>query len=183
MSILDVGFNKKENEEVIYLAGGCFWGTEMLLSKLPGVVDAVSGYANSSSPIPRYEDIRSGAVKALECVRCVYNPQKITLETILEAYFLSIDPTQADGQAEDIGPQYRSGIYYVDYASMLIVKKFMEEKRKLFPAMATEEGNLINFFKAEEYHQDYLEKNPAGYCHIPREKVMSILKKVEDKEI
>ena len=153
---------------VIYLAGGCFWGMEKAFQMLEGVTETQTGYANGTVDHPSYETVCTGTTGHRETVKVVYDPSVISLETILKAYFICINPAQGDGQGHDIGEQYHTGIYTADEESMASVREYTERKRKLYPAFYTEVGMLKCFWPAEEYHQKYLEKNPGGYCHIGR---------------
>lgn len=157
------------NTKVIYLAGGCFWGVEAYFEKLPGVVDAVSGYANApivSAKAPTYQDVINGSGHA-ETVRVVFDPDKISLLDLLAHYFRIINPISVNKQGNDVGVQYRTGIYYTD-KSMLddINLAYQKVSNRYKQKLAVEVLPLENFFPAEEYHQNYLSKNPNGYCHI-----------------
>lgn len=156
-----------DHEKIIYLAGGCFWGLEEYLSRVTGVKDTEVGYANSIRENPSYEEVCSGETKAAETVRVVYDTKTISLDRLLKAYFQVVDPTSVNRQGNDRGIQYRTGIYYVDEADIPVVSQALEcEKGGYDKPLATEVMPLVNFYPAEEYHQDYLKKNPGGYCHI-----------------
>ena len=156
-----------ENLKGIYLAGGCFWGVEDYFSRIPGVRDAVSGYANGQTENPTYEEVCSGLTGHAETVRVSYEPRIVSLETLTEQFFQIIDPTVRDRQGNDVGRQYRTGVYYADAADREILERlFAAEQKKHEQKLATELLPLENFCAAEEYHQDYLKKNPGGYCHI-----------------
>ncbi|WP_418565659.1 peptide-methionine (R)-S-oxide reductase MsrB [Pyramidobacter piscolens] len=156
-----------ENLKEIYLAGGCFWGVEEYFSRIPGVRDAVSGYANGQTENPTYEEVCSGLTGHAETVRVSYEPRIVSLETLTEQFFQIIDPTVRDRQGNDVGRQYRTGVYYADAADREILERlFAAEQKKHEQKLATELLPLENFCAAEEYHQDYLKKNPGGYCHI-----------------
>lgn len=161
---------KTDNENTIgtvYFAGGCFWGIEKLYESINGVLDAESGYANGKSEItPTYEKVIQGNTEFKETVKVQYDPKKVTLEQLLTAFFLVIDPTVKNRQAFDIGTQYQTGIYYIDEESKNIIDKFIQNEKTKYPVFAVEIEALKNFYPAEEYHQDYLSKNPQGYCHI-----------------
>ncbi|MCI2058774.1 MAG: peptide-methionine (R)-S-oxide reductase MsrB [Oscillibacter sp.] len=176
MQGFDGTYRKKEGTEVIYLAGGCFWGMEKLAQALPGVLDAVSGYANGDSGTqqPTYELVCTGGTGFKETVRVVYDPAVITLPQLLQAYFLVINPTAVNRQGHDVGTQYQAGIYYRDEASGETVERIAAAEAKKYEKFAVEHGPLVNFYDAEEYHQDYLEKNPGGYCHIPAHKIEDV---------
>ena len=151
----------------IYLAGGCFWGVEAYYKRIDGVVDTEVGYANSRLKSPSYKEVCTGRTDAAETVKIVYDEEKITLEDILKALFKVIDPTLINRQGPDIGSQYRSGIYYTDEGDRETIEKFIENVKGDYKMpIATEVMKLENFYEAEDYHQDYLDKNPDGYCHI-----------------
>lgn len=155
--------NKKE----IYLAGGCFWGTEHFLGMVPGVINTEVGYANSVVPYPTYKEVCTGRTGAAETVKVTYDADSVSLPFLLSLYYKTIDPTSVDRQGNDRGTQYRTGIYYTDAADSAVIIKSLEELQKSYSRpLAIEEGPLRNFYTAEDYHQDYLEKNPEGYCHI-----------------
>lgn len=151
----------------IYLAGGCFWGVEAYYKRMNGVEDTEVGYANSRMESPSYKEVCTGRTDAAETVKIIYDEEKITLEEILKALFKVIDPTLINRQGPDIGSQYRSGIYYTDEGDREIIEDFIENVKGDYKMpIATEVMKLENFYEAEDYHQDYLDKNPDGYCHI-----------------
>ncbi|MCM1028656.1 MAG: peptide-methionine (S)-S-oxide reductase MsrA [Alloprevotella sp.] len=151
----------------IYLAGGCFWGTQHFLSLLPGVSHSVVGFANSIIPSPSYKEVCTGATGAAETVKTVYDPTIISLRDILNLYFLTIDPLSINRQGGDHGTQYRTGIYWTDPADEAIVKEALTTLAATLPSPPVIEAMpLLNFYPAEDYHQDYLVKNPQGYCHL-----------------
>lgn len=151
----------------IYLAGGCFWGVEEYFSLVPGVVDAESGYANGSTVEPSYEDVCRGDTGHAEAVRVTYDPNVISLKTLVEQLFAIIDPLSVNGQGNDVGAQYRTGVYYVDEGDLPDIREVFDAVRaKLGAEVAVELGPLRCFYPAEDYHQDYLRKNPRGYCHV-----------------
>ena len=154
-----------ETMKVIYLAAGCFWGSEKAFKLLDGVVDTMTGYANGTMSNPRYEDVCRGNTGFRETVRIVYDPAVVSLETIMKAYFLCIDPTVANRQGNDIGSQYQTGVYYTDEQDAKLLKEIFEEEKKKYDRFFVELEPLKNFYTAEEYHQNYLGKNPWGYCH------------------
>lgn len=158
---------KMKNIKEIYLAGGCFWGVEEYFSRIDGVVDTVSGYANGSFDNPSYEDLVYRNSGHAETVQVIYDSSKISLDTILKYYFKIIDPTSLNKQGNDTGVQYRTGIYYVNDEDKEIAQILLkEEQKKYSKPIVVELIKLKRFDKAEEYHQDYLKKNPNGYCHI-----------------
>lgn len=151
----------------IYLAGGCFWGVEEYMSRIDGIVDTQVGYANGNKNNPTYEQVCTGTTGHTETTYIKYDENIISLHTLLNRFWRIIDPTLLNRQGGDIGNQYRTGIYYVNKEDLAIINKTLEEqKNKHDKAIVTEIMPLSVFFQAEEYHQDYLKKNPGGYCHI-----------------
>ena len=158
---------KEENLHTIYLAGGCFWGLEAYVQKLPGVYDAEVGYANGDTEEPTYEQVCYEDTGHAETVKVVYDTTRITTEQLLAAFFKVVDPTSVDKQGNDRGSQYRSGIYYADEADKAVAEAAIAAQQEQYTdPIATEVLPLDNYYPAEEYHQDYLDKNPGGYCHI-----------------
>ena len=156
----------------VYLAGGCFWGMQKYLDITPGVIETTVGYANGSAEAPTYRDVCGGSGHA-ETVKVTYDPDLISTEELLERYFDVIDPLSVNRQGGDSGVQYRTGIYWDDAAQEAAVRAFAEAKdRELGGQMKVEILPLYGFWPAEEYHQKYLDKNPGGYCHIPRSKLI-----------
>ena len=153
--------------DTIYLAGGCFWGTEHFMKQIHGVVDAEAGYANSNVPNPTYREVCSGNTGAAETVRVVYDADSVTLPFLLNLYYQTIDPTSLNKQGNDRGTQYRTGIYYTNEKEAAVVAQSLEALQARYDRpIAIETGKLKNFYVAEDYHQDYLDNNPGGYCHI-----------------
>ncbi len=151
----------------IVLAGGCFWGVEHYFSLIPGIKQTKVGYANSKRANPTYEEVCAGTTDAVEAVHLVYNPQVISLETLLSFYFRIIDPTLINQQGNDIGTQYRTGIYFTDESESAIITNSLKElQSKYQKKIVVENQPLRNFYDAEAYHQNYLENNPGGYCHV-----------------
>ena len=151
----------------IYLAGGCFWGVEHYFSLIKGVINTTVGYANSDIVNPSYEDLKQHLSSASETVEVIYDENIISLNELLDLFFMIIDPTILDRQGHDIGHQYRTGIYYVDTTDKDIINEYINNiKDKYDEEIVTEVLKLDNFTIAEDYHQDYLIKNPTGYCHI-----------------
>lgn len=161
--------------KTIYIAGGCFWGVEMYYKSLKGVIDTEVGYANGDKENPSYEDVKHHLASHAETLKLVYDSNIISLEKILEHFLRFVDPYSVDKQGEDVGHQYRSGIYYVDNNDKDIIKKYFDDN--LNPDYKIEILPLENFYNAEEYHQDYLDKNPHGYCHVN----LKLIKKNEMK--
>lgn len=161
--------NKQETSSnlcSIYLAGGCFWGVEAYFRRITGVLDVVSGYANGSFASPSYEQVITGSGHA-ETVQVIYDSKLIDLETLLAHYFRIIDPTSLNQQGNDKGVQYRTGIYHVNTADKAVIDRALANLQLYFTApIVVENLPLQHFYPAESYHQDYLGKNPYGYCHI-----------------
>lgn len=177
----DQTYVQKEGIEAIYLAGGCFWGMEKLMQSIPGVVDVVSGYANGDSDIvPSYTKVTMGDTGYRETVRVEYDPTQVSLDAILFAYFMVIDPTIENAQGNDIGTQYQTGVYYVDDASKLTVERVAAIEKARNEKFVVEIEALERFYDAEEYHQDYLMKNPGGYCHISQTEIQVISEMIVD---
>ncbi|HHX93315.1 MAG TPA: peptide-methionine (S)-S-oxide reductase MsrA [Clostridiales bacterium] len=172
----------KTGTQVIHLAGGCFWGLEKYMAMIPGVLEVESGYANGKTDFPTYEEVCSGQTGYAETVRVVYDPSTIELGRILELYFDAIDPHALNRQGFDVGTQYRTGIYYDSEAdgevSRHAVAALAERSRK---PVAVEVLPIRNYYRAEEYHQKYLNKHPGGYCHIGRETFNKLKKAVEQR--
>lgn len=156
------------NRKTIYLAGGCFWGTQKFFDQFDGVLETEVGYANGPTASPSYREVCANSGHA-ETVRIVYDADKISLSQLLDWYFLTIDPTSYHRQGGDMGVQYRTGIYYVDDSDLPELQaRYDEEQKKYRAKLEVELLPLENFYAAEDYHQKYLDKNPGGYCHIPQ---------------
>ena len=170
----------KENMKSIYLAGGCFWGTQKFFDQFDGVLKTEVGYANGPTENPSYQDVCAKSGHA-ETVKIVYDPEIITLPQLIEYYFMTIDPLAYHRQGADRGIQYRTGIYYTDEEDLSVLEDcYAREQEKYKQKMEVELMPLENFYPAEEYHQKYLEKNPGGYCHIP--KALLDLQKSEEQK-
>ena len=152
----------------IYLAGGCFWGMQKFFDQFEGVLSTEVGYANGPDRAPTYQEVCRNSGHA-ETVRIDYDEGKLSLDKLLELYFLVIDPLSVNKQGGDEGIQYRTGVYYTNPDQLpMIQAAFEKEAAKVGSPLAVELLPLTNFFPAEEYHQKYLDKNPGGYCHIPQ---------------
>jgi methionine-S-sulfoxide reductase len=154
----------------IYLAGGCFWGTEHYFKQIEGVLETETGFANGNTENPTYEEVYTDTTGYAETVKVVYDETKVSLGFLIDMFFHAIDPTLLNRQGHDEGTRYRTGVYYTDEVELPVIKRVFEEKQKLYTQpIVTEIAPLRNFFPAEEYHQDYLDKHPDGYCHLPVE--------------
>lgn len=155
-------------EKSIYFAGGCFWGTQHFFTQVNGVKSAVCGYANGHKDNPSYEEVYTDTTGFAETVHVCYNPARVSLETLTELFFCIIDPLSLNRQGHDEGTRYRTGIYYTDAEDQPILQNvYAREEAKVGVPFVVELEPLQNFFPAEERHQDYLDKNPDGYCHLP----------------
>lgn len=151
----------------IYFAGGCFWGTEHYLRQFEGVTETLTGYANGNIPHPSYEQVYTDTTGYVECVKVSFDPDTISLQTLCRLFFRSIDPSIKNRQGNDVGTRYRTGIYWTDHQDRQDIETVFEEIQNGYDApLAVEKGPLECFYPAEEYHQDYLVKNPEGYCHL-----------------
>lgn len=151
----------------IWLGGGCFWGVEAYFQQIKGVMDTTVGYGQGTFPQPTYEQVCSGLTGHAEVCEVTYDEKVLSLEQVLEHLFRIIDPTTLNRQGPDRGTQYRTGIYYSTEEEEAIIKAFLQEKQDLFAApIVVEVEQVKNFYPAESYHQDYLQKVPHGYCHV-----------------
>lgn len=162
---VSVETSKVKNKAEIYLAGGCFWGVEGYFKRIPGVVETSVGYANGKTEDTNYR--RIGKTDHSETVKITYDQDRVSLQEILEHYFRIVDPTSVNQQDNDRGRQYRTGIYYTNPNDKLVADEIIRQKQKDYnKKIAIEVQALKNYILAEDYHQDYLDKNPGGYCHI-----------------
>ena len=153
------------NVKTIYLAGGCFWGLEKYIGLVKGVVSTEVGYANGNRDHASYGDGSGYA----EAVKIEYDPKVASLPFLLGLYYDAIEPTSVNRQGNDVGAEYRTGIYYTDPADKAVIEQSLAELQKGYAdPLAIEVDPLLRYNAAEAYHQKYLEKNPGGYCHIPR---------------
>lgn len=165
--------------KTIYLAAGCFWGSQAFYSQMIGIKNTSVGYANGDSTNPSYQDLCSGRASHAETVKIEYDETEISLLKILDYYLSIINPYSINRQGNDIGRQNRTGIFYENAEEEEIIKKFLYQKEQEYkkgPFQIVVEP-LANFYLAEDYHQNYLEKNPNGYCHIKLDSI-----KKEDKK-
>jgi peptide-methionine (S)-S-oxide reductase len=162
----------------IVLAGGCFWGVEAYYKKLKGVTNTQVGYTNGNKANPTYEEVCNEEATHAEAVSVDYDEKLISLEKLLEHLFRIIDPTTVNKQGHDEGIQYRTGVYFQNKDDEKVAQNYMTIRQKEFKKpIAVEIQPLKGFYDAETYHQDYLEKNPFGYCHVN----FAVLKKEEMK--
>ncbi len=154
----------------IYLAGGCFWGLQKYFDCVAGVLETQTGYANGTINDPSYVQVCCGDTGFAEAIRLRYDETEIGLADVLHLYFHVIDPTVKNRQGNDVGEQYRTGVYYSDNADEPVIRAYVEkEQQKYKEPIVTEVMPLKNYYTAEEYHQKYLDKYPTGYCHIGKE--------------
>lgn len=166
---------EEEKLEEIYLAGGCFWGLEAYMARIYGVYDVTSGYANGKTDNPTYEEVSLKNTGHAETVHVRYDPERVELKTLLNYYFKVVDPTSVNRQGNDRGSQYRSGIYYKDENQLDIINSVIANQQENYKnPIVVEVEPIKGYFLAEEYHQDYLEKNPQGYCHIDLSEVKDL---------
>lgn len=156
---------------VAYMAGGCFWGLERAMQNVDGVTDTTVGYAQSNTPNPTYRQVCSGATGAVETVRIAYDPERVSLRTLTLLFLDIIDPFSVDRQGNDVGAQYRSGLYPAGERAaeqrVVYEEALAQLAQRAGHEPAVEVEQLRNFTPAEPEHQDYLLVNPGGYCHIP----------------
>ncbi len=152
----------------IYFAAGCFWGAQKYFKLLDGVVGTVVGYANGNTLNPTYKEVYMDTTGYAETVHVQYNPSLVQLKFLVSMFFKAIDPLSLNKQGEDIGTRYRTGIYYVVPEDKAVINEvYASIEEECGCALAVEVLPLKNFYSAEEMHQDYLDKNPDGYCHLP----------------
>lgn len=153
-------------KEIVF-AGGCFWGVDAYFSRLSGVLGTEVAYANGDTENPTYELVCTHTTGHAEVVKVTYDPEQVTLEALLAHFWKIIDPTLLNRQGGDIGNQYRTGIYFTDKADYdALIESRDAEQLKYDKPIVTEIEPLGKYYAAEAYHQDYLKKNPGGYCHI-----------------
>lgn len=159
-------------EKAIF-AAGCFWGVEELFRKVPGILKTEVGYCGDSKDLANYQTIKKGTTNHAEAIMLEFDNQRITFEQCVIKFFQLHDPTTKNQQGNDIGPQYRSAIFYLSEEQKFTALKVIENltaQKKFSKPIVTEVAQAPEFFSAEEYHQDYLQKNPEGYmCHYWRE--------------
>ena len=164
--------------KTIVFGGGCFWGVQAAFDLLAGVTETNVGYCGGETINPTYEEVCNKTTGHIEVVKISYDENVVSLFDLLKLFFKIHDPTQTNGQGNDIGPQYMSAIFYTDDSDLAQITKFTQQlSEKLTSSVITSVDKLDIFYTAEEYHQKYLHKNPAGYCHINMSAVKEFLKK------
>lgn len=153
----------------IYFAGGCFWGVEHYFRQVRGVINTEVGYANGHTIAPTYDEVYTDVTGHAETVRVEYDPEIVSLTMLVELFYDAIDPLSLNRQGDDFGTRYRTGVYYVSEDDVSIINSVHRRVTEAVgEILAVEVRPLENFYSAEEYHQDYLGKNPSGYCHLDR---------------
>ncbi|MGL4991494.1 MAG: peptide-methionine (S)-S-oxide reductase MsrA [Sarcina sp.] len=151
----------------IILAGGCFWGVEEFFRRTEGIIETEVCYVNGRTENPTYEEICHGNTNYAEACKIIYDDNILPLESLLDKFWTIINPTALNKQGNDVGSQYRTGIYYFDPLDIpIITESVAKEQKNHEKKIVTEVKPLEKYYKAEEYHQKYLVKNPGGYCHI-----------------
>jgi peptide methionine sulfoxide reductase msrA/msrB len=167
---IQAGVARPVAHETAILAGGCFWGMEEIIRKIPGVTKTTVGYSGGKTADPTYEDVCTGGTGHAEAIEVVFDPNKLSYEELLNYFFRMHDPTTANRQHNDVGTQYRSAIFYTSDAQKETaerVKEKWDKSGKFFRPIVTEIAAATKFYPAEDYHQKYLVKNPGGYtCHV-----------------
>ena len=155
--------------KTIFLAGGCFWGAQHYLKQIRGVVETQTGFANGTSEgAVTYEQVYTDRTGYAEAVRVVYDETLLSLEKLLDLFFVSIDPVSVNRQGDDEGTRYRTGIYYIDPADAVVAREKLRVLQAGYSSpVVVELAPIEVFYPADEYHQDYLDKHPDGYCHLP----------------
>lgn len=152
----------------IYFAGGCFWGTEHFFKQIKGVLSTETGFANGTTTNPTYEQVYTDTTGYAETVRVTYDDTQVRLTFLVKMFFTAIDPLSLNKQGHDQGTRYRTGVYYTQPKQLEEIKAvFDEEQKKYTQPIVVELEPLSNYYPADEYHQDYLDKHPDGYCHLP----------------
>lgn len=171
-TVLGVPLNSvPDGAQVAYFAAGCFWGVEKLFWNVPGVIVTAAGYQGGHTPNPTYDEVCSGRTAHAESVRVVYDPAKVSYDDLLRVFFENHDPTQGMRQGNDRGTQYRSAIWTTTPAQLTAARATLARMQANltaadYGAITTEIGEAGPFYYAERYHQQYLDKNPSGYCPV-----------------
>lgn len=170
-------------DQTIFFAGGCFWGVEHFFKGVDGVLKTEPGYANGNTEAPSYEQVYTDTTGFAETVKVSYDPQRVRLERLVSLFFAIIDPLSVNRQGHDEGTRYRSGVYYLSEEERPVIESvFAAESTRVGAPLAVELEPLRCFYGAEEYHRDYLEKTPGGYCHLPL-KTFRYLRLYQDIEL
>ncbi len=152
----------------IYLAGGCYWGVQRYVDNIRGVVETEVGFANGFVPAPSYDQVKHTETGHAETVRVRYDEARLPLACLLRLFFRIIDPTTVDRQGHDVGHQYRTGVYWTEAEDEAVVRAELARlSARVDAPICVEAEPLRCFYRAEEYHQKYLEQRPGGYCHVP----------------
>lgn len=155
--------------KTIFLAAGCFWGAQHYLKQIAGVIETETGFANGHTDNPTYEEVYTDRTGYAEAVRVVFDDERLPLAKLLHLYFDCIEPTSLNRQGEDCGTRYRTGIYYIDPTDYGTIHEVFDEVQRGYSApLAVEVEPIDRFVAADERHQDYLDKHPDGYCHLPQ---------------
>ena len=155
--------------KTIFLAAGCFWGAQHYLKQIHGVVETETGFANGNTDNPTYKEVYTDRTGYAEAVRVVFDPEVLPLKRLVQLYFDCIEPTSVNQQGEDRGTRYRTGVYYIEPEDRLTIQEVYDDVQRGYSApLAVEVEPIRNFFPADESHQDYLDKHPDGYCHLPQ---------------
>ena len=155
--------------KTIFLAAGCFWGAQHYLKQIRGIIETETGFANGNTDNPTYKEVYTDRTGYAEAVRVVFDPEVLPLKRLVQLYFDCIEPTSVNQQGEDKGTRYRTGIYYIEPEDRLTIQEVYDEVQRGYSApLAVEVEPIRNFFPADESHQDYLDKHPDGYCHLPQ---------------
>ncbi len=171
--------------QTIYFAGGCFWGTEHFFKQIHGVVHTQTGFANGNTAIvnPTYEQVYTDTTGFAETVRVDFDETKVSLRFLVGMFFAAIDPLSLNRQGHDEGTRYRTGVYYTQESQLPEIEQvFREQQAKYSEPVAVELLPLKNYYPADEYHQNYLDKHPDGYCHLPLELFQWAGKQRDSKE-
>lgn len=153
--------------QTIYFAGGCFWGVEHYFKQVHGVLSTEVGFANGHTADPTYQQVYTDTTGFAETVQVVFDEAQVSLSLLLDLFFAAIDPTSLNRQGHDEGTRYRTGIYYTDEAQLPLLRaRLQTEQTKYTKPIVVELQPLLSFYPADEYHQDYLDKHPDGYCHL-----------------
>ena len=156
------------DRRTIYLAGGCYWSVEKYVSNIAGVLETEAGFANGHLDAPAYVQVKKGDTGHAETVRVVYDADVLPLAALLRLFFRIIDPTSFERQGEDVGNQYRTGVYWSSQGDEAVVRAELAALQARYDLPLQVEAQPLDcFYPAEEYHQKYLDKNPTGYCHVP----------------